>query len=122
MEDNKTEIRKICKACGASKLMKDFRKHPTCAGGYYPRCKHCIANKNMIYSEKNKKQSGIDDFLGMTGTNKQTYIDMYLFLQKMGYDISKPIAEQFAEKHNLKVKQRSAHNPNKYTPESLGLI
>jgi hypothetical protein len=122
MEDNNTEIRKICKACGVLKLLvKHFRKHPTCAGGYYPRCKTCIASKNMIYSEKNNK-SGINDFLGMTGANKQTYIDMYLFLQQIGYDISKPVAEQFAKKHNLEVKERRANNLNKYTPESLGLI
>jgi hypothetical protein len=122
MEDNTPEIRKICKSCGASKMVKDFVKCKSCVGGYTPRCRHCVANHKMIVRDNTKKERVSDDFLAMSGVGKDTYIEMYLFLQKIGYDLTRPIAEQFAEKHNLKFKKRSAHRLNKYNPENLGLV
>lgn len=102
--------------------MKDFVKCKSCVGGHTPRCRHCVANQKMIEKQKPEKKRGANDFLAMSGVGKDTYIEMYLFLQSIGYDLRRPIAEQFAERHNLKMKKRCAHKPNRYNPESLGLV
>ena len=122
MDDKTPEIRKICKSCGAFKLINDYVKCKPCVGGYTPRCKHCISRNIKIVKDTPKKERVSDDFLGISGVRKETYIEMYLCFQKMGYDLTRPIAEQFAEKHNVKFKKRCAHRLNKYNPESLGLI
>jgi hypothetical protein len=122
MEGRSTENRKICKACGSLKLFKDFVKCKSCQGGYTPRCRHCVANDRMIIKHKDKKERLNDDFLAMSGVDKESYVQMYLFLKRIGYDLTKPIAEQFAAKYNLKPKKRYAHKLNKYNPDSLGLV
>lgn len=123
MEDKEPVDKKICKSCGASKSFRDFVKCKTCQGGYTPRCRHCVASYNkIVYDYNRRKNKKSDDNLSMFGVGKDTYIEMYQFFEKIGYDLTRPIAEQFAEKHNLKVKKRNAHKLNKYDPKSLGLI
>ena len=122
MEDNTPQIRRICKACGASKLLKDYIKCNSCSGGYRPRCKHCISNEIEIAYDTPIKKREYDDNLAMHGIGKDLYIEMYQFLEKIGYDLTRPIAEQFAEKYNLTVKERCKYRKNRYNPKSLGLI
>jgi hypothetical protein len=122
MEDNNTENRKICKSCGASKLLRDYIKCKTCQGGYTPRCRHCMSSNTEIFKNKTVKKRESQDNLSMYGIGKDTYIEMYEFFERIGYDLTRPIAEQFAEKHNLEVKKRQSHKLNRYDPESLGLI
>jgi hypothetical protein len=123
MEDNTPQIRKTCKACGASKLLKDYMKCEQCVDGYRPRCRHCISNNVQIdYDNTQRKKLWYDDNLSMRGVVKDVYIEMYKLLEEIGYDLTKPIDEQFAEKYNLTVKHRCKFKQNKYNPKDLGLI
>jgi len=124
MEDKEPNIRKICKSCGGSKLLRDYVKCKTCHQGYSPRCRHCMSSDTKVTykTTTTKKQNNFNDNLAMHGIGKELYIEMYQFLEKIGYDLTRPIAEQFAEKHNLEVKKRASHKLNRYDPESLGLI
>jgi len=122
MEDNTPKIRRICAACGASKLLKDYIKCVQCIDGYRPRCRHCISNKIEAVYHTPRKKLEYDDNLSMYGVGKDVYIEMYKFLENIGYDLTRPIHEQFAEKYNLTLKERCKHKENKYNPKNLGLI
>jgi hypothetical protein len=113
---------KICKSCDVPKSIKEFVECKSCVGGYTPRCKFCISTGKMITKEKKVVSNPDQDLLGMRGITKDNYHDMYLFLKGLGYDLSKSIAEQFAERHGLKVKKRHYSKINKYTPDDFGLI
>ena len=113
---------KICKSCNVSKTIKEFVECKSCVGGYTPRCKFCISTGKMIEREKNIVDKPEKDFLAMRGITRENYHDMYLFLRAIGYDLTRPIAQQFAEKHGLKVKKRHYTKTNTYSPKDFGLI
>lgn len=120
MSDEKME-NKVCRACNREKPLSSFNR--TGKDGYYTaRCKICINNGVLIKKPKKSKSLIDKNPFGMAGVTRETYKEMFLLLQKMGYDLSKPIHDQFCEKYNLPTKKRLEHKKNKFFPESFGLV
>jgi hypothetical protein len=60
--------------------------------------------KKLLVGQPKRKQDG--KFLSLAGIKKEDYCQMYNMLSKMGYDITKDISVQFAEKHSLLVSNK----------------
>ena len=59
---------------------------------------------------------GAHSALKLTNTKKTDYCDMYRFLGKIGYDLTRDIHIQFCEKYNLPLKKRPSKSQNHYGP------
>ena len=46
---------KQCKDCGEVKPLDEYHKHPSCKGGFRPKCKACTNRENRAYYEENKE-------------------------------------------------------------------
>lgn len=123
MEEKEVLKTKICKACGREKELDSFYKHGKCKDGYNSRCKLCIIHRNFIrYKKETKKHTFRDNPLSGAGVTKHDYEGMWLLLKSFGYDLSRPIHEQFCEKYNLPLKKRKSQKTrDKYPPEYFDL-
>jgi hypothetical protein len=121
---------KVCRACGKLKHITSFDISNT-PDGRTARCKICIKHGNLIPKhlkntgpkiERDKYVDNRDTSYSMGRVTKETYKQMYEFLQQIGYDITKSIHQQFCDKYGLKTKRRYERNENKYSIEDLDLF
>lgn len=110
----------ICKACKLEKPSTKFYRNKNCVSGFHPRCKMCMKTGIKI-NQGPKKKSAFSTKARLTLRNPEAvdYIDTFLFLEKIGYDLTKDIHIQFCEKYNL-----TPNNPievfnNSYKPHQL---
>lgn len=118
--ETKTKETKVCRACGIEKDLNQYHRTKGVGDGYTARCKKCKLNGNLIPKEKKEKI----DFrpLTLAAPKREDYIEMYLTLKKMKYDLNKDIHVQFCEKYGLtpnNPKQKFKHH---ISQKSLGLI
>lgn len=112
---------RVCKSCGKTKPIESFYR--TGKEDYLTaRCRECIKSGVLIPRKGRKKSMVNTNPFGMAGVRKEDYENMFLFLKEIGYDLTKPIHQQFCEKYGLKEKERLKRKQNKFTPESFGLV
>jgi hypothetical protein len=103
---------KICCACKKEKEMKYFYVNSRMRDGHFARCKTCFNQKKLCNRGRKNGEDVVErrcikkyknSFLGLRllNTSKQDYIETYKFLQRLGYNLSESIHEQFCEKHSL---------------------
>jgi hypothetical protein len=109
---------KICCACLKEKDFKNFYKHKTNEDGCTARCKMCYkegtlckSGRKKMEGTKVKKKSGKPDRsvgiknswneIRLINTSKEDYVETYLFLKRIGYNLSESIHKQFCDKHGL---------------------
>lgn len=124
MEEKEVVKTKLCRACGREKELNSFYRHSKFKDGYNSRCKLCCIARNLIREKKKeKKHTFRDNPLSGTGVTKYDYEGMWVLLKSFGYDLSRPIHQQFCEKYNLPLKKpKSQKTRNKYPPEYFDLI
>lgn len=120
-------MEKQCKICEITKPLKEFFGCKKCSDGHLGVCKVCkksgktIREKNPKTPKFNIMWSKLDDnFMKMSMVNQDDYRQMYEFLARCGYDVTKDIHQQFIDKWNvgvkkpLKYKKRGSNSINSY--------
>lgn len=111
---------KICRACGIRQDVKFFHKSKGVSDGYIARCKKCKSEGKLI--PKDVKQKVEFKPLTLAAPTEEDYIEMYLTLKKMGYDLNKDIHVQFSERYNLKPNNPKQIFKSHISQKKLGLI
>jgi len=110
---------KECTYCQEKKDLSAFTKNNLTRDGYLNVCKSCNNIRAAKYREKGQGAAPTElsgwSGLKMNGTTIKDWCGMYLFLEKIGYDLEKNIHEQFCEKNNLKQKKRRRENVIHYS-------
>lgn len=94
----------FCKECNGYKPADEFNRCSKCPFGLYPLCKEHHRQKNREQYHKTKNNSTRkkyqDDMwhLKLSFPTEEDYILMRKFLEKIGYDTSRNIHEQFMER------------------------
>jgi hypothetical protein len=117
-EDGKRE----CRECNKRKTLNFFYKSTNYVDGYSYLCRRCFTDKKNRVKEpkpvnKEKIKSSKDDMAKMTVCSKQDYMDMYAFFEKIGYDITKNISQQFCDKYDLTYRERRNQDLSLYLPD-----
>lgn len=116
----------VCCSCGKLKSEKNYTRNTQVPRGFNARCKTCVSEGFKCTKTNDRvKKSLIDksEYPKLKNTTAEDWIDMYKFLESIGYDISKDIHIQFCEKHNITPNIRNKYPYRVYhTPQSLGLI
>jgi hypothetical protein len=115
------EITRLCRACNKEKKLSQFHKQ-NAADGYTARCKMCQNSGILIPKHKIIKNEIIP--LTLTGLKEGDYVDMYKFLNAVGYSLNdeNDIHEQFCIKYGLKPSNPKQTFNYHFTPKDLGLI
>jgi DNA-directed RNA polymerase beta subunit len=99
---------KICKACLIERTIKNYNKNTSFSDGFESRCKTCKKNGNLIvfksdgkWSKKKHKIKRSDYILPFTNPMKRDYVEAFVFLRAMGYDLTQDIHIQFCKKYGL---------------------
>jgi len=111
---------KVCRACGIEKDIKQYHTAKGVGDGYTARCKKCKMDGLLIPKEKKEKIEYRP--LTLAAPSMEDYVEMYLTLKVMGYDLTKDIHEQFCHKYNLipnNPKQKFRHH---ISQKNCGLI
>lgn len=85
----------FCSICGMYKPEKEFYNRKNSTWGKEPRCK-------LHFTKRDKDDDRNDSHLKLQRVTKDDFIGARLLLQKLGYDTSKDVHEQFKKRHNLK--------------------
>ena len=121
MEQIEPIEKKICRACEREKKITSFSKASN--GNRGSVCNLCkslgmtIKNKTTI-----KKQPIKNHPLQLGNVSQKDYDYMYKSLEKMGYNLSQDINEQFCKKYNLPIREPKQTFKNHYSPKDLGMI
>lgn len=100
-----------CTFCQENKELSAFTKNNLTKDGYLNICKSCFNIRAAKYREKRKRTAPTElSGLKLNGTSIKDWCEMYLFFEKIGYDLEKNIHEQFCEKKNLQPKKRLREN------------
>jgi len=110
--------KKICKACLIEKSIDSFYRCKNCVNGRAGTCKICKQKGNKIVRDKIHPfnlmwRKNNTDFFSMNRVTKEDYVLMWQLLEKLGYDTSKDVHQQFMDKVNsnqdkpLKIKKRA---------------
>ena len=118
-EKNDDNIKRVCKACGNEKNLKSFHRNGLYKDGFDVRCKICKRQGVLVKERKPKKIAKTPSPLSLKCPTKEDYKTMFLFLERMGYDLNRDIHIQFCEKYNFKPKKRPYKSENFYTLEEL---
>lgn len=119
---------KTCCSCLKVKdLETSFYTNSNMKDGKYNRCKICVRqglNCQPKPSNKKIKKFQREGGLFLTSIGRKDWIEMYDFLQVIGYKISSDLTihEQFCKKYNLNTRERMSEKSKQYTPQELGLI
>jgi hypothetical protein len=95
------EETKICAACEIEQSIDEFWGDSSLEGGHNRRCRTCVRARILIPIERR-----INKFTEETrkANLKDEYDTLYLFLERIGYDLTKDIHQQFLDRHNQKLK------------------
>jgi hypothetical protein len=122
-------MEKECKVCKVTKPLKDYFTCKGCLDGHLGICKVCKKSGKTVRATLPQKQpkfnrmwSNFDDnFMKMKMVSKEDYLQMWEFLARCGYDITKDVAQQFVDKWNatsknkpMKYKKRPSNSINSY--------
>jgi hypothetical protein len=110
----------ICRACNVAKKLKSFQTLKS--GNKCGVCNVCRATGRRIPkgTKINRKPKNIE--LQMGFVRKQDWEYMYKSLEKIGYDLSKDLHEQFCNKYGLTPRSPKQTFKNHYSQKDLGLI
>lgn len=124
IKDNFGNTKQLCCACNKEKPMSEFYRNIALKSGYMSKCKKCKITGISCRKKKEKKIiKRKSEGLFMFNTTKEDWIEMFQFLQKIGYSLETPIHEQFCLKYNLTPRKLPKRDKTiKYTPKELGLI
>ena len=127
LKKNKVVETKVCCACNLEKPINYFYRNARLETGYEKRCKVCKRNKVKCRKSAEEKRERVGrpnlrDAPQLYNVKKKDWVEMYNFLKKIGYDLTKNIHEQFCKKHNLKPRKIGYDKTIKYTPKDLGII
>lgn len=92
---------KYCSRCHDLKLETEFFKNKRFEDGLDYYCKTC---RVIVNRKKRHKPEDMDlSYIKISYARPKDYHDMYLMLEKMGYDLNseKSIHEQFCDKYGL---------------------
>ena len=120
MEQLKPLETKVCKACNIEKDIKNFHRQAAVSDGYMARCKKCKLDGILIPKEKKEKIEFRP--LTLAAPSKEDYIEMYLTLKKMKYDLNKDLHIQFCERYGLKPNSPKQIFKSHISQKDLGLI
>jgi hypothetical protein len=67
---------KVCRSCGETKLLTEFRKRSTRSDGYQSYCKACANRRNTIYQRTTGKEK--------VSQHKKEYLRKYRRLHRSG--------------------------------------
>jgi len=96
-----------CTYCGQEKELELFSKNNFTKDGYLAICKLCFNERAKTYRKKGeKKPASKTSGLKLGNTTKKDWCLMFAALEKMGYDLTRDIHQQFCEKHNLPPRKR----------------
>jgi hypothetical protein len=99
----------FCKKCNGYKPADEFNKCSKCPFGLYPLCKEHHREQNRkqykkVNKEKPTKNTENDmSYLKLTFPKESDYVFMRELLEKLGYDTSRNIHQQFMERLNKKI-------------------
>lgn len=117
---------KVCCACGKDKEIKNFYKNNIREDGFDGRCKACkIACKKCRQGRRKTKPifTKQDKNAPMLfNVTQKDWIEMYKFLESIGYSLEENIHIQFCEKHNLTPRKRMREKSLYYSPKDLDMI
>jgi hypothetical protein len=114
---------RLCKQCLMYKDPSNFYKSDKYPDGKMYKCKICCYEYKTKTKEQRKKEriekiklNTLPDvqMARMTQCSKEDYEFMYEFLRGIGYDPSKDIAKQFAEKWGVDYKARRPQDYSYY--------
>jgi hypothetical protein len=72
------------------------------------------SNEKRKLKDTERKPKPDGKFLTLSGIKEDDYCQMYKMLSKMGYDVTKDISVQFAEKHSLLVSKSPRKGPENH--------
>lgn len=122
-------MEKECKICKVTKPLNDFFGCKGCGDGHLGICKVCKKSGKTIRDMNPKKQSKFnrewsnfdDKFMKMSMVSQDDYRQMYEFLARCGYNVTKDIHQQFIDKWNptsekkpMKYNKRGSNSINSY--------
>lgn len=129
MEELEPLKTKICKACLIERPTKKFVRSKAFPDGYESRCKICKLNGTKIvfensgkWSKKNHKIKRSDYILPFTNPLKRDYVEAFVFLRNMGYDLAQDIHIQFCKKYGLTPNDPKKTFKNYYSQKDCDLI
>ena len=109
---------KKCNHCGTEKVFSAFTRNNLCVDGYLNICKECYNLRAKKYREKKERQPPTDfSGLKLTNTTKEDWCKAFEFLERIGYDLTKDVHQQFCDKHLLTPrKKKPSENVISYIP------
>ena len=93
--DKEQGVSYFCTICGQYRPEKDFYKDKKNTWGKQTKCKR-------HYTKRDKDEDKDNSHLKFTRLNESDFVGARLLLQKLGYDTTKDVSEQFNKKHKLK--------------------
>lgn len=103
---------KVCRTCGKEKNISQFHNLKISPDGKSYHCKICVNQKSRDRKKYNYKRT---THPRLTNVTKKDFYFMFRFLEQLGYDLTRPIHEQFCEKHNLTPKRPLKVKDKRYT-------
>jgi hypothetical protein len=126
MKDIKISETKLCIACDVKKPINQFYRNNALIDGYEKRCKSCKINNISSRVKAEPKSFGekynAEVTMNLVGLREDDFRSTYLFLQSIGYDLSRNLHEQFCEKYNLPVNPVPYTTKYHFSPKQLGLV
>jgi hypothetical protein len=121
MEQKEPVEKKICLACGREKKLTSFTKLPS--GNRGNSCNLCKSLGNTIKKGKSKvKEPLVNNPLSLGNVGIKDWVEMYKFMEKMGYNLKKDLHEQFCSKYGLTANTPKQTFKNYYSQKDCGLI
>jgi methylphosphotriester-DNA--protein-cysteine methyltransferase len=120
MEQLEPIEKKICRACNIAKKLKSFQTLKS--GNKAGVCNLCKSQGKKIPKEHKSKPVIKNIALQLGFIRKEDYVEMYKAMEKMGYNLSKDLHEQFCKKYGLTPNKPKQKFNNYYTQKDCGLI
>ena len=122
MKDIKTSETRTCASCDVKKPINQFYRNNALIDGYEKRCKTCkINNISSRVKAEPKEKYNAEVTMNLVGLREDDFRSTYLFLQSIGYNLSKNIHEQFCLKYNLPFNPERYETNYYFSPKDLGL-
>lgn len=113
----------MCCGCSKEKPLTSFYKSKMVKSGYDNKCKICKQQGKLCRTgRKRVYNASLKRGPMLISVSTEDWIEAYRFLQRIGYDLSLNIHEQFCQKHNLNTRKRGYEKSKQYSPKDLGLI
>jgi hypothetical protein len=114
---------RMCASCEVTKPINQFYRNNALIDGYEKRCKTCkINNISSRVKAEPKEKYNAEVTMNLVGLREDDFKSTYLFLQSIGYDLSRNLHEQFCEKYNLPVNPVPYTTKYHFSPKDLDLI